>query len=179
MAWSAPRTWVTAEVVTASHMNTDVRDNFLETAPAKATAATGLIIADGLNSVVERTLSNNEVDVSETTASTTFADLATAGPAVTVGTGGTVVVLIGARTNNNTAGALSWMSIDISGATSLSPQEKWSLMFESSAADDSAQSSRHYLFTVTSGTNTFTAKYKVSAGTGSFDARQLTVIPAS
>lgn len=27
MAWTTPRTWVTAEVVTASHMNTHVRDN--------------------------------------------------------------------------------------------------------------------------------------------------------
>ena len=179
MAWTAPRTYVTAEIIKASILNTDVRDNLLETAPAKATAATGLIIADGLNSVVERTLSDNEVDTSETTASTSFTDLATTGPTVTVGTGGTVVVLIGCRMNNNTAGALSWMSIDVSGATSLSPNEKWSLMFESSAADDSAMMSRHYLFALTSGSNTFTAKYKVSAGTGSFDHRQLTVIPAS
>ena len=28
MVWSAPRTWVTAEVVTAAHMNQEVRDNF-------------------------------------------------------------------------------------------------------------------------------------------------------
>lgn len=27
MAWSSPRTWVTSEVVTAAHMNQEVRDN--------------------------------------------------------------------------------------------------------------------------------------------------------
>lgn len=27
MAWSTPRTWVTGEVVTSAHMNTEVRDN--------------------------------------------------------------------------------------------------------------------------------------------------------
>ena len=29
MAWTAPRTWVVAEIVTASVMNTHVRDNLL------------------------------------------------------------------------------------------------------------------------------------------------------
>lgn len=33
MAWSAPRTWVTSELVTASIMNTHVRDNFLAVFP--------------------------------------------------------------------------------------------------------------------------------------------------
>ena len=27
MAWSTPRTWVDGEIVTATEMNTDVRDN--------------------------------------------------------------------------------------------------------------------------------------------------------
>lgn len=30
MAWTAPRTWVTAELVTSAQMNTDVRDNLLD-----------------------------------------------------------------------------------------------------------------------------------------------------
>ena len=29
MAWTAPRTWVVSEIVTASHMNTHVRDQLL------------------------------------------------------------------------------------------------------------------------------------------------------
>ncbi len=47
MAWTAPRTWVTAEVVTAGNMNTHVRDNFLETGPAKVTTAGDIVYATG------------------------------------------------------------------------------------------------------------------------------------
>ena len=54
MAWTAPRTWVSSEVVTASHMNTHIRDNFLETAAATAAAANDLVIADGANSMGTR-----------------------------------------------------------------------------------------------------------------------------
>ena len=39
MSWTSPRTWATSEVVTSSMMNTHVRDNLLETAPGKASAA--------------------------------------------------------------------------------------------------------------------------------------------
>ena len=178
MAWTAPRTYVTAEIITASILNTDVRDNLLETAPAKATAGGGFIVATGLNVLAERPANISEVDVSETTASTSYTDLATTGPAVAVTTGTRALVIIGCRTNNNTAGALDWMSIDVSGATTLSPNDKWAFMFESSAADDTMMASRHFVFDLTAGSNTFTAKYKVSAGTGSFDHRQMVVLPA-
>ena len=39
MAWTAPRTWVTGETVTAALFNTHVRDNLLQTATAKVTTA--------------------------------------------------------------------------------------------------------------------------------------------
>jgi len=51
MSWTAPRTFVTAEVVTASIMNTHVRDNLLETAPAKATAAGDIFVATAANAI--------------------------------------------------------------------------------------------------------------------------------
>ncbi len=47
MAWTAPRTWVTAEVVTAALMNTHLRDNLLETSTAKVTTAGDLTYATG------------------------------------------------------------------------------------------------------------------------------------
>ena len=56
MAWTAPRTWVTGEIVTSSNMNTHVRDNLLETAPAKVATAGEEVIADGANSIVQRRL---------------------------------------------------------------------------------------------------------------------------
>ena len=51
MAWSVPRTWVTAELVLASHMNAHVRDNLLETGPAKVTALGDLIYATAANAL--------------------------------------------------------------------------------------------------------------------------------
>ena len=49
--WSAPRTWVTGEIVTASYLNSNIRDNFLETAPAKATAAGDIFVATAVNAI--------------------------------------------------------------------------------------------------------------------------------
>jgi len=51
MAWTAPRTWVTAEVVTAALMNTHVRDNLLQTAPAIVTTAGDFVYATAANTI--------------------------------------------------------------------------------------------------------------------------------
>lgn len=51
MAWTAPRTFVTDEVVSASQLNAHVRDNMLETAPAKAAAAGDLFQASAANAI--------------------------------------------------------------------------------------------------------------------------------
>ena len=51
MSWTAPRTWVASEVVTASLMNTHVRDNLLETAVAKVTTQGDLVYATGANAL--------------------------------------------------------------------------------------------------------------------------------
>jgi len=51
MAWTAPRTWTTGELVTAAFLNTHVRDNLLETAPAKVTTAGDLVYATAANTL--------------------------------------------------------------------------------------------------------------------------------
>lgn len=51
MAWTAPRTWTTGEVVTGSIMNQHVRDNLLETGPAKVTTAGDMLYATGANAL--------------------------------------------------------------------------------------------------------------------------------
>ncbi len=53
MSWTAPRTWVTAETVTAAIMNTHVRDNLLETVPAKAVAAGDIFYATAANTIAK------------------------------------------------------------------------------------------------------------------------------
>ena len=73
--------WLSAgEKPTATKLNAG-------TAAGIATGSGNLIVTTGVNTVEERTPTTDDIATSETTASATFADLATAGPAVTVTTG--------------------------------------------------------------------------------------------
>lgn len=51
MAWTAPRTWVVGEILTASALNTHLRDNLLETAVAKVTTAGDIVQATAANAL--------------------------------------------------------------------------------------------------------------------------------
>ncbi len=50
MAWTTPKTY-TGVPLTSAEMNTYQRDNLLETAPAKATAADELFESTGANAI--------------------------------------------------------------------------------------------------------------------------------
>ncbi len=54
MAWTAPRTWVTGETVTAALMNAHIKDNLLETSAATVTTAGDIAYADAANSMGSR-----------------------------------------------------------------------------------------------------------------------------
>ncbi len=178
MAWTAPRTYVTAEVITASILNTDLRDNMLETAPNKASATGRIIVTAGSKSVEERQFSQATVTTLETTASTSFTDLATSGPAVTVTTGTNALVFVACEMSNGGAGNTCSMDYGVTGAHSRSAGTATALKITSNAADDRYAASRVFLQTsMTAGSNTFTAKYVVSAGTGTFRDRRILVLP--
>ena len=51
MSWTAPRTYVVAEIITASILNIHVRDNLLETAPAKVTTKGDAVYATAANAI--------------------------------------------------------------------------------------------------------------------------------
>lgn len=51
MAWTAPATFTTGQVITAADMNAQVRDNLLETAPAKATTKGDSFWATAANAI--------------------------------------------------------------------------------------------------------------------------------
>ncbi len=51
MPWTAPRIWTTTELITAAIMNTDQRDNMLQTAPALVTTAGDLVQATAANAL--------------------------------------------------------------------------------------------------------------------------------
>ena len=165
-------------VFTAAQFNTHVRDNLNETAPAKATAAGQLFVATGANAIAARTVSNTAIATLETTASTTYANLATVGPAVTATTGTAALVFLGSAAENGTAAQFAYASCDVTGATTVAASDDWAVKQEDNVAAFGIRASSAHLFTgLTGGSNVFTMKYRVTGGTGSFQSRELIVIP--
>lgn len=178
MAWTAPMTAVSGNAFTAAQFNTHIRDNLLETAPAKATSAGGLIVTTGANAVTQRTPQAAHIATAESTTSTSYVDLSTVGPSVTVSCGSTVLISIYSSLQCVTASALPHMSYAISGSTTVSATDATAVSFQNATAGQSARIGMTFLRTgMTPGSNTFTAKYKTSSGTGSFADRRITVVP--
>ena len=117
------------------------------------------------------------VATSQTTTSTSYTDLATAGPAVTVTTGTRALVIIGSDITNNTSATSARTSFAVSGATTVAAVDTYCAKLYWTTGQSAIQVSGVYLLTgLTAGANTFTAKYKVSGGTGTFLNRSIAVI---
>lgn len=177
MSWSSPMTAVANSVFTAAQFNTFVRDNLNETAPAKATAPGRLIVTAGLNSVVERPIVSQLVATGQTTTGTGYGDLATVGPTVTVTTGTSAIVMWSAQMSNDTAGGLCIASYGVTGASSVIGDDGAAVMFTSAVSTHIGRYGAADFVGLTAGSNTFTMKYRVSTGTGTFSRRTLIVIP--
>jgi hypothetical protein len=156
-------------------MNTHVRDNFLETAPAWATGAGQVIVTAAANTLRSRSAVQSDVQTSQTTMSTSYTDLATAGPTLSgLATGTTALIFVNAFMQNDTAGAQCFAAVDVSGASSSSPSDQRALRFEASGANDVHRGSTQFLYSgLTAGANTFKVQYRVSAGTGTFANRAI------
>ncbi len=182
MAWSAPLTAVAGAALTAAQWNASVRDNLLETAPGVATTAGGYFVADGSNSIAERQIVADSVLVTETTTSTSYTDLDTFGPSVTVETGAQALVIVHGQAQNTDSTGSARMSYETSGATSQGPADNRSVGVFGGAGVSITTSTlaMHGAgagLDLTPGSHTFTAKYSVSGGTGEFRHRRLIVIP--
>jgi hypothetical protein len=162
----------------AATWNTQVRDNFLQTAPAKATTAGRLIVTTGVNAIAERVVQSAEIQTSESTTSTSNADLATVGPTVTVTTGPNAVVFWGCQLENATATQQSLMDFAVSGASTRAASDTTALRYQSPNASNHIRAAMCDLITgLTGGSNTFKAKYWCSGGTATFSRRRLSVMP--
>ena len=177
MAWTAPRTWVTTEVVTASNMNTHVRDNFLETAPGIASAASQIFVATGSNAIAARVINENQVTTSESTDSTSYVNLTTTGPTITVTTGTIAIIFFGCAMLNTAASARTYMSYAVSGATTITESDVRSLNMDKGDAGFTEFGYFDVATSLTGGSNVFTAKYRVDAGTGTYARRRFIIIP--
>ncbi len=206
MAWTAPRTWVTGETVTAALLNAQIRDNFLETSAATVTTTGDIAFADAANSMgsrvgigaanthlvstgsapVWRGIATDVDTASQAGTTTTYATLGTSGGAgwnfaaeveVAVTTGTVALVLFQSVMSNDTAGSLTFLSYSVSGATTVTAQDAHSIHYESSGATDSVACGGFDLRTgLTAGSNTFTLGARVSANSGTIQRPEIAVV---
>ncbi len=108
--------------------------------------------------------------------STSYVDLATVGPSVTVVTATSAVVTL-TTSMGSSGGALQYMSFAISGATTRAASDLYSLREATTSAI--MHSASFLVSSLTPGSNTFTCKYRATAGTADFYQRHLIVQPLS
>lgn len=169
-------TAVSNSVFTAAQFNTFIRDNLNETAPAKATTSGAHFAVSGTNEISERYSATASVLVNESTTSTTYDNLTTPGPAVTVDTGPNALVAIHGAMNNSGSGSAR-MSYEVTGASAIAPADNKGLGTFGVAGSGIVASCVVLHTDLTPGSNTFTAKYRVASGTGTFESRRLLVFP--
>lgn len=123
---------------------------------------------------------------SQTTTSTSYTDLATAGPSVTLTTGTSAIVSVSCIASNNQANAnaesgVTYMGFAVSGASTVTAADARAGFGPQIHTSHSQNRSGTFLVTgLTAGSNTFTAKYRVggalATGTGTFSNRHITVL---
>ncbi|MER5252894.1 hypothetical protein [Streptomyces sp. NPDC002855] len=166
---------------TAAQFNTHVRDNLLETGPAKITAANQYLVATGSKTMAARTPAVDFIATAESTTSTSYTNLTTTGPAVTVTTGTAALVDVGANMRSSLLAEGMYMGVTVSGATTLAAADALSLGFDGTpSASCQVLASKALIYTgLTAGSNTFTAKYRSTAAgnTALYVNRRIIVIP--
>lgn len=120
---------------------------------------------------------SSEVSAGESTTSTTFAALATAGPSVTVPLAGDYVVAIGAKGYMSPADIQEGvMSFDI-GGTGAVDADGLSITHPTTSSVKGSTSSRLRTKTAIAASTSLVAKYRTSAGTFYFESRTMYVTP--
>lgn len=177
MAWTAPMTFVDGVPISAEELNTHVRGNLLETAPAKAWVQGGYFVSTDTDTIEERTIEYDYVTDSASTSSSSYTNLSGSyGPEVTAETGNSAIIIISCFMQNPTVSTgVVRMSVEISGATTLSALDRYSLM---AVGEYGIQATYTTLRKdLDKGINTFTAKYRSSSSDGYFSNRRLIVVP--
>ncbi len=164
MAWTSPMTFTANSVLTASQLNTHLRDNMIELAPAKASQAGALFTSDAPNRIEQRIPKTARVSTTQSLAKTEYRDLATVGPKVTVTTGKNAMVFLAAAAGSFANDQSSYMSYQITGQTNKDPSDNSALLMEgANATKDNRWCQMIVEQDLDPGVNTFTAKYKAGS----------------
>ena len=118
-----------------------------------------------------------------TTSTSTYVDLTTVGPSVTVtiGSNGQALLSMTAEMTNSTSGNYAEMSVVASGANTITIGTNPYRLFAQATANN--QPDNKYTYTtlltgLTPGSTTFKIQYRtITGGTASFQYRELTVVP--
>ena len=173
----------TNQTFTAAEWNTHIRDNFAELENTHAQTAGRYIMSKGANDLAQRAMFVEYVTNTQSTTSTSYTDLATTGPTITVGTGTTAVLFWMCALGNDTANAEAYCSLAVEGDSAVAASDAWAIKTDgiagaiSSGSDNVIRMGGFHRFTgLTAGNNTFKLKYRVSAGTGRFGVRTLSIM---
>jgi hypothetical protein len=172
-------------VFTAAQYNTFVRDNLNETMPGRDFSAGSWFITQGPHRIIQLTPDSDQIlnatggvsNLGETTDSTGYSDLDTVGPTVTVETNTRALVIMYCQMTNSTASVGTWMSYEVTGATTSEAQDNRALLLQANASRGQRASAMILHQDLTPGLNTFNCKYRVSSGKGYWHYRRLAVIP--
>lgn len=172
-------TAVAGATFTSAAFNQFVRDNLLETAPAKATAASQLFVSTGPNAITTRVPSQASVSTLQSTTSSSYVDLTTVGPRITLDTGTIAFCWFAASHSHSADNNETACSVAVSGASTVAASNAWQHSVDGIVGGNFVRGSSFHIFTgLTAGTNIFTMKYRVGAsGTASFRDRELGVLP--
>lgn len=182
MAWTTPMTAVANEVFTAAQYNTYVRDNLLETAPGIAQFPSQYFYKLG-DQLYANTFGSSNVNMGYTTTSTTYVDLED-GPLPTMSRriqSAGFIMWLGGQMTNNTAGQACHMSVEITRESDdvvvFAPDDSVAFSAQTTNAAICSMSGPHFIPGITDDIYTFTMKYRVTGGTGTFAGRWLHVMP--
>lgn len=120
------------------------------------------------------------VATSESTASTSYTDLATTTDTVTVtvGSNGLVLLSLYSQIIGSVANVAGCVSFVASGANTIAASDIYALEYQAYGSTTGNRSGATHLLTgLTSGSTTFKMKYKVNSGTGTFQDRRIAAVP--
>lgn len=183
MAWTTPMTAVANTPFTAADYNQQIRDNMRCQAPYVTDTAGDTYVVRSANTIVSTGIEYAEVLTSQTTTSTTYTDLATSGPSITISggiLGQQAMVWISAEMDNNTLSLQTSCAVEVSGASSYAASDtRCAITRDGLAATNPSQYMGAFLYDpINRGASvTFTMKYRVGGGTGTFVNRRIMVWP--
>lgn len=182
MTWTSPMTFSANSALTASQLNTHLRDNFNETEVAKGITPGAWLVSTSSTNIEERLHKSGYRQALAGTTSSTYTDTLSAGqegPSVSVVTGTEAIVMISCQLSNQVSQLSCQMSYKVQGATNVSVSSAWGINHDRETTGSETLMRIHHHEGLNPGTNEFIAMYQAggSASKAQFQCRRIQVIP--